>query len=119
MLYKLNVPLLIKGDRVAKGTEVELSDEEAAHLDPADLTPSTDRPVIDVEVVEVVALEDMSHAQLKDRAKELELSAAGSKADLQERIALHLAGVSTEGDEPTEEETETEGDEPTEEITND
>ena len=94
MLYRLIVPLLIRGDRVERGTEIELSEEQAARFDPADITPVSGEIVIEEEATAPVALEDMSHQQLKDRAKELELSAAGSKADLVERITLALqAGI--------------------------
>lgn len=88
--YRTNVALLIRGDRVARGSEIELSTEQAAAFDPADITPVEGIVVPVVEVMETTALEAMSHAELKARAKELELSAGGSKADLQERIKLHL-----------------------------
>ena len=39
MKFLTNVALSIKGDRVEKNTELELSEEEAAIYDPADLTP--------------------------------------------------------------------------------
>lgn len=97
-----NVALAIKGDRVEKGTEIELTAEDAANIDPADITAVESIPAPEPEAEPVVVpVEDMSLAELKDRAKELGLSTAGSKADLQERIALHVPG--TEGKEPEEE----------------
>ncbi|MCR2833483.1 SAP domain-containing protein [Parerythrobacter lacustris] len=95
-VYRTNVALLVNGDRVEKGTEVELSDEKAAGFDPVDLSPVSGVPTPAEEPEEVVSLEDMNLAQLKDRAKELGLSTGGSKADLQERIQLHLDGNADE-----------------------
>lgn len=89
-LYKTNVALAIDGDRIPRGTEVELSDDQVAHLDPADIELVGSAPEAAPEKVSDVPLEEMGHAQLKERAKELGLSATGSKADLLERIALHL-----------------------------
>lgn len=89
-LYKTNVALAINGDRVPRGTEVELSDAQVAHLDPSDIVLLGSTPEAAPEEVTNVPLDEMGHAQLKERAKELGLSASGSKADLQERIALHL-----------------------------
>lgn len=98
--YITNVALSIKGDRIEKGTELELTAEDVAHLDPVDVTavdgasaPAVEEPAPDVP------LEEMSQALLKERAKELGLSAAGSKADLQERIMLHLTGPAPEAEE--------------------
>lgn len=86
-----NVALSIRGERVEKGTEVELSNQDWPHFDPRDITPLDD--VIEEAPASAVEtpIEEMSHAELKERAKELGLSATGSKADLQERISLHLA----------------------------
>lgn len=89
MLYKAKVPLLIKGDHIKKGQEVELTDEEAARFDPADLSPVDHTPPApEPEPVEV-PLDEMSLDQLRAKAKELNLSAGGSKADLLERIKLN------------------------------
>jgi len=90
MRYKTNVALSVKGDRVERGAVIELTDEEAANLDAADIevyeAVEANEPQAPVET----PIEEMSVPQLKERAKELGLSASGSKADLQERIALHL-----------------------------
>lgn len=96
--FVTNAPLSIKGDRIEKGTEIEIADELVASLDPADITPVSDVPVASAEPVAPVSIEDMSAAQLKERAKELGLSTSGSKADLQERIALHLAEADEESE---------------------
>lgn len=101
--YRTNVALSIKGDRVEKNTEIELSTEDAAMYDPADLVrvdgveeaPVPEEPSIDDP-------KDMSLAQLRERAGALGLSTAGSKADLIERITLKPGepDTSTDGDEP-------------------
>lgn len=93
MRYLTNVALVIKGDRVEKGTQIELSAEEAARFDNGkDITLVSD---IETEApapeLASVPLSEMTFSQLKDRAKELGLSTSGSKADLQERITLHLS----------------------------
>lgn len=88
MLYKTTCPLAIKGSRVEKGTEVELSKEELASIDPADITLVVD--VVEVpEVIVEVAIEEMDIDQLKAKAKTLGLKSTGSKADLIERITLN------------------------------
>jgi hypothetical protein len=93
MRYITNCALQIRGDRVEKGSEIELSAKEAAGFDPADITavdaipePEPERKLSDTPV------DEMSAADLKAYAGELGLSASGSKADLLERIKLHLEG---------------------------
>jgi hypothetical protein len=99
-LYRTTVALSIRGDRYEKNSEVELSKDEASVFDPADLVLVGSEPDAPEEPVADVPLEDMTVPQLKDRAKELGLSTAGIKADLQERITLHLSGqTETPGDE--------------------
>lgn len=88
MRYITNVTLSIKGDRIEKGEEIDLTDEEVAHIDPADLSPADGASEAPEEPEEEVALEDMNSAQLKARAKKLGLSAGGSAADIRERIKL-------------------------------
>ena len=95
-LYRTNAALSVRGDRVERGAEIELSDAEVANLDPADLSLASGTPSTVDEAPGVVALEDMTHTQLKEYAKELGLGASGSKADLQERIALHLTTIVNE-----------------------
>lgn len=111
-LYKTLVALAIDGDRIPRGSEIELSADQVAHFDPADLALVSSIDAPEEKETVAVPLEEMSHAQLKERAMELGLSASGSKADLQERIALHLAAPATEGDKPEGEEVVTEGDKP-------
>lgn len=93
MFYRTNVALSFKGDRVAKGAQIELSEEEAKVFDPADITPVDSIPAPEPETVLAdIPLEEMSASELKERAKELNLSTSGSKADVLERITLHLEG---------------------------
>lgn len=91
MLYVTNVAMQIKGDRVEKGTEIELSDREVENLDPRDLTLANavreEEPEIDISSI---PLAEMDRSQLQEYAKELGLSASGSKAALHDRIQLHL-----------------------------
>lgn len=103
MLFRTNVALSVRGDRLDKGADIDLTPDEVAHFDPSDITALGDIPAPEEEDAEPVAFEDMNVAQLRERAKELGLSAAGSKADLTERIQLHLDGH-IEETEPAEEE---------------
>lgn len=90
-VYRTIVALSIKGDRVEKGTEIELSPEDVAHLDPADITLASDAEnQSGADAAQAVPVEEMSHAELKEHAKTLGLAASGSKADLLERIQLHV-----------------------------
>lgn len=91
MRYVTTCPLAINGDRVEAGTEVELSLKDAARFDVKDLQPVSTEPVAVPEPEPEVAVVDMTLAQLKAKATELELITTGSKADLTERITLHLA----------------------------
>jgi hypothetical protein len=95
MLYRTNVPLIIKGDYIKKGEEVDLSDDERKQYDAADLSPvdTTPEPAPEPEVE--VPIDEMDFDQLKAKAKELGLSAAGSKAAILERIKLHLSTDNT------------------------
>ena len=112
-LYRTNVALAIKGDRIEKDTEIELTAEDVAAFDPKDIELVSDAPSPAPADEAPVSLEDMTSAELKARAKELGLSAGGSAADLRERIALHLEGGSTDGEEPKADESEaTDGEEP-------
>lgn len=107
MRYITNVALQVRGDRIEKGSEIELSADEAKVFDPADITavdvipePEPEPALADKPVAE------MNLAELKARAKELGLSASGSKADLEERIQLHLSAAEGGSQEPTDEEEE-------------
>lgn len=90
MLYKANVPLIVKCDLIPKGQEIELSDEEAARFDPKDISVVSNEPPAPEPEPVVVPVEEMTLDQLRAKAKELGLSAGGSKADILERIYLHL-----------------------------
>jgi hypothetical protein len=91
MRYITNAAVVFKGDRIGRGVEIELTPADAAILG-SDVAPVGAQPVEEAAPeLASIPLEEMSFSQLKDRAKELGLSATGSKADLQERITLHLA----------------------------
>jgi hypothetical protein len=99
------VALSILGDRIEKGSEVDVSKDFLKALDPADYSLASDaqsEPKEEEKPVEV-PLDEMSSAQLKERAKELGLKTSGSAADLRERITLHLSGSSDAQSEPKEE----------------
>lgn len=95
MLYKTTCALSLKGERVEAGTEVELSAEDAARFDAKDLEPiSGEAPKKEPEIdLSTIAVEELTYEQAKARAKELGLSQGGSKADLHERIILHLQTI--------------------------
>ena len=95
MRYEALRPLAVNGDYIAKGGEVELTDEEAKRFDPADLSPVDTAPVVPAEPGPEKPVEEMNANELKAKAKELGLSTAGSKAALLERIQLHLADTLT------------------------
>lgn len=100
MLYRANNPLIVKGDAYKRGQEVELSTEEAQQFDPADLTAvdaiPEEKPA---EPEPEVPLDEMNLEQLKAKADELGLSKSGSKADILERINLHLSTTEEDEDE--------------------
>lgn len=91
MRYEALRPLAVNGDYIAKGVEVELTDEEAKRFDPADISPVDTAPVAPAEPEPEKPVDEMNQNELKAKAKELGLSTTGSKADLLERIQLHLA----------------------------
>lgn len=93
MLYRTNIALAINGDRVEKGTEIELSREQAAQYHKDDLSPVGTTKQEPEPEQEPVALDDMSLEQLRDEAKERGLSTSGSKAALLERIKLQTEGA--------------------------
>lgn len=91
MMYKTTCAIVIKGDRVEKGKVVDLSLEEATRLG-TDVVPVEAEIKAEPEPTPEKPLEEMNHAELKEKAKELGLKQSGSIADLRERITLHLAG---------------------------
>ncbi len=91
MQYRTTCAISFKGDRVRPGTIVEMDAATAANyagsVVPVDTTPAPDpAPEEEKELAEMTA------AELKEKAAALGLSTSGSKADLLERITLHLAG---------------------------
>jgi hypothetical protein len=91
MLYKAKVPMIVKAEYVKKGDEFEATPEDMAHYDQEDFSPVDTTPVAPPEPELDVPIEEMNQKQLQAKAKELGLSGSGSKADLLERITLHLA----------------------------
>lgn len=98
MLYKTSVAILHKGDRVPRGTELEMSQEDAARFG-EQVVPAGEAQAEPVAEVEQKALEDMTKAELEGEAAKRGISTSGTKADLIERIQLHDAGPETDSDE--------------------
>jgi hypothetical protein len=96
------VPIGFKGDRIEKGEEIELSAEDAARLG-TDVVPVGGAVVEEIEEEEK-SLDDMTKAELAAKAEALGLPTSGTKADLIEKITLHLAGGGS--DQPEDEEVE-------------
>jgi hypothetical protein len=89
MQYLTTCAVLIKGDRVVKGTIVELDPEEAKRYG-SDLEPVKEvAKVQEPEPTPEKPLDEMTADELRAKAGELGLSKSGSKADLIERITLH------------------------------
>lgn len=81
--------LIIKGSRVERGTKVELDEVEAERLvdDVVEVAVETvSTPVIEQPEK---SLEELTVAELKEKAGALGLDTKGTKADLVERISLH------------------------------
>lgn len=91
--YKVLRPLGISG-RVEKGQVVYLTEQEAKAYDPADLIPYEDEAEVRTGEDERV-LDELSLAELKEKAKTLGLKTSGSKSDLVERIQLKEEGSDT------------------------
>lgn len=101
MLYRTTAAILFKGDRVPRGTEIEMDENEAARL--GGYVVPVDDVAVDApeEEVEEKALEDMSKDELVEAAKAAGVETGGTKADLLERITLARAGGAD--DQPEEE----------------
>ena len=95
MQYVTQRAMLIKGDRVPKGTTIELTPEEAKPL-ALHLIGAAVEETPEPEPTPEKPLEEMSAAELKEKADSLGLSTSGTKADLLERITLHLEGGAEE-----------------------
>lgn len=91
MMYKTTCAVVIKGDRVEKGKVVDLSLEDATRLG-NDVVPVEAEKKAEPVATPEKPLEELNHAELKEKAKELNLKQSGSIADLRERITLHLEG---------------------------
>lgn len=91
MQYITNARLVILGDIVNAGTVIELTKQEAAAYGDL-LTPGSAVEVVpEKEEVVEKPIAEMSHDELKAKAKSLGLKATGSMADLVERISLYKA----------------------------
>lgn len=96
MKFTTKCALSVKGDRIEPGETVEMTAEEAARYGD-DLVPEGAEATPEPEPVqEEKSLDEMSADELKTRAEELGLKKTGSKADLIERITLHLEGGAME-----------------------
>lgn len=93
--YKVLHPIAYSGRR-ERGQVVEIPDADAAsYLKPGLVEPYEGNAEPVNEPAEA-PLEEMTAEELKAKAKELGLPTSGSKADLKERIELHLAGPDEE-----------------------
>lgn len=86
MRYITEAALSIAGDRIERGQEIELTDEQAAQV--ADLIVPIEGAPEPTEPSQKEEVSDMTLGELRDKAKALGLTTSGSKADLLERIAL-------------------------------
>lgn len=101
MLYKAIAAIVFKGGKIRQGQTVEVTDADAAVYADS-LAPVQAAAATVQEPKAEKALDDMSSAELKAKAKKLGLKASGSAADIRERIALHLEGSDASGEEPKE-----------------
>jgi hypothetical protein len=90
-LYKTVYPISHRLDRIEKGAVIDLTEDEAFNLADA-VVPFVDESAAPVVEEVEPAIEDMTLDQLKAKATALGLKTTGSKADLTERITLHLSG---------------------------
>lgn len=96
MKYRTNCAISFKGDRVRPGTILEMDPKEATNYGTS-VAPFEETPAPLPAPEEEKAIDEMTVAELKEKAAALGLSTSGSKADLIERITLH-------GNEPAPEE---------------
>lgn len=83
--YKVLNPIAHSG-RVERGEVVLLTEDEASNFTAANVELVIPVPVEEVKPEKTI--DDMELQELKAKAEALNLSTTGSKADLQERIAL-------------------------------
>jgi len=86
-LYKVLKPIGY-GGRQEKGAVIEIDEAYAKAIGSEYVVEAGKGEVATTETVEEKAVEEMSLAELKAKAKALKLPATGSKADLIERINL-------------------------------
>ena len=98
MQYKTTCAVSIMGSRVEKNTVVDLDPKFAKNLG-SDVVALEAEPEEEPEPIPEKSLEEMNHAELKEKAKQLDLKQSGSIADLRERITLHLEAEPEEEDE--------------------
>lgn len=94
MIYKTVCAISYKGDRVRPGTEVDLTAEEAANYGTSVVV--VDEPIPEPTPEPEKAIDDMTAAELKDKAAAMGLATNGSKADLLERIKLAEGTVTSD-----------------------
>ena len=93
MQYLTTCAVLIKGDRVVKGTVVELEPAVAENYGGDLVAVNAIKEAPAPKATPKKPLEEMTADELRSMAEGLGLSKSGSKADLQERIVLHLEGL--------------------------
>lgn len=89
MLYKVLKPIAF-GGRQEKGAVIDISEETANAIGDEYVVKLSEKEESKVEVPEEKDLDDMSVAELREKAIKLDLAKSGTKADLIERIKLAL-----------------------------
>ena len=92
------------GGRIERGDTIMLTESQAKNFGSHYVVEAGKAPTEEEEVQEDLELDEMSHAQLKEKAVELGLARSGSKAEILERIELHLESSDEEEEEGEEEE---------------
>lgn len=92
MLYKTTCAIVYKGERVDRGSVVEMSEKVAANFGGDVVKHNGEEEVVAEEAtVEVKDIKDMSKDELVAEAEARGISTSGSKAALIDRITLHDA----------------------------
>lgn len=78
------------GGRVEKGEVIEMTEAYVASFGPEYVVPATSAEAEEADTTagEEKPLKELSLSELREKAKSLDLSTAGTKADLIERIEL-------------------------------
>lgn len=87
MRYKALQAVIVRGDRVERGQEVDIDPVLAHSIGVLYLVPVAEVVEVQAEPV-AVPLADMTRAELIEEAKRLGLSSNGTKAELLERLTL-------------------------------